>query len=342
MTSIKDVATRAGVSLTTVSHTISGKRHVSANIKLRVEQAMDDLGYTPRRAAQSLASGRSRLIGLIVPDINNGFFSELASGVERAAIARDYNVVLCTTGSDHTREMFYLETVRSRALDGVVYAAGAPPTDSELNRLLGDLPVTLVDEDVKGSTAPAFVSDNYDGGRLAAEHLLSLGHTAAVVLTAADLESSSQRSRGFREAWEAAQLPSPRVALGAFTAAGGRAAIEQVLGALMAGESSAVFAVNDLMALGAIERLDEAGLRTPEDISIVGFDDTFIARYSRPKLTTVHQDVIALGEKAATALIDSLDGIRQLMPAERHVLPVQLVVRSSTAAPPHMPRIRKD
>ena len=335
MVSISDVATRAGVSVTTVSHTLSGKRKVSENVRERVQLAMTELGYVPRRSAQSLVSGRTRIIGLIVPDISNEFFAELTRGAEMAAVDRGYNVIICTTGFDHAREVHYLTMIRSRAVDGLVYAAGSPPSTSELGDILGDLPLVLVDEEVPGSDAPSFVSDNYEGGRLVAEHLLGLGHRRAAVLAAdGALVSSDLRVRGFREAWIAAVGEAPEVFVGAFTAEGGRAAISPHVGRLVERDVTAVFAVNDLMALGAIDELESAGVAIPHDISIVGFDDITAGRYARPRLTTVHQHVAELGARAVSALVAQLDapaGETLALSHERSVLPVTLTIRESTA-----------
>ena len=344
MVSIADVAAHAGVSPTTVSHALSGKRKVSESVRVRVQQAMEELGYVPSRSAQNLAIGRTRVVGLIVPDIRNSFFAELAHGVEAAAIARGYNVILCTTGFDHAREVDYLAMIRSRAVDGLIYAAGSPPTNSQLGALLGDLPLVLVDEQVPGATAPSFVSDNLLGGRLAAEHLLALGHRRSVVLAAeGGLVSSLQRVSGFRDTWLAAGAEPPLVLTGSFTEEGGREAILPHLAALASvdalgpGAATAVFAVNDLMALGAMDELQSAGIDVPGRVSVVGFDDIAAGRYARPRLTTVRQDVDGLGRRAAEALVDALEGAAPADPAAgqaRHVLPVSLTVRQSTARAP--------
>jgi DNA-binding LacI/PurR family transcriptional regulator len=327
--SIADVAQRARVSQTTVSHTLSGKRPVSPEVQERVRLAMAELGYTPRRAAQNLAQGRTRLLGLIVPDISNSFFAALARGIEEVAIHAQYNVVLCNSGFDNQREVLYLETIRSRAVDGAVYAAGAPPSDSELGRLLGDLPLVLVDEDVPGSAAPTFVSDNAEGGRLAAAHLLGFGHRSVAIISAGALQSAQLRTAGFTEECRRAGLAAPAVLDGGFTFEGGLVAVETILDRLVSGEITAIFAANDLMALGAIERLERAGLSVPGDVSVVGFDDVDLARFARPRLTTVRQDVSRLGQRAAATLIDALEGRRPLVPG-RHVFDVQLIERDSS------------
>lgn len=333
MVSIADVARLAGVSPTTVSHALSGKRKVSPDVQVRVLAAVKELGYTPGRSAQSLASGRTRILGLVVPDIGNGYFAELAQGVEQAATLGGYNVLLCTTGFDHEREKHALEMIRSRAVDGVVYAAGAPPSNSELARLLGDLPLVLVDEEVPGAEATAFVSDNHEGGRLVAEHLLELGHRDVLVLEAnANLVSSRERVRGFTEVWAAAGAPEPRIVSGGFTHLGGQSAVEPFGEAFAAGEFTALFAANDLMALGAVDHLTTVGVDIPGDVSVIGFDDIIPTRYARPRLTTIRQDVAELGRAAVTALATALARNGGL-DGERHVYPVELVVRESTSAP---------
>lgn len=340
MVSISDVAVRAGVSPTTVSHALSGKRKVSEAVRDRVLRAMDELGYVPSRSAQNLARGRTRIVGLLVPDISNGYFAQLAQGVETAAMDRGYNVILATTGFDHARELLYLEMIRSRAVDGIIYAAGAPPTGSDLARVLGDLPVVLVDEEVPGAAAPAFVSDNRDGGRLAAEYLLSLGHRRALLIAGSeDLESSRQRVGGFRDAWQAVGGTDLAQEVGGFTEEGGYRAVEAQIGRIAADDMTCVFAANDLMALGALDALRSAGLDSPDDVSVVGFDDIGAARYARPRLTTIRQDVEALGSLAAGALIDAFDNDDGLEPAN-HVRPVQLIVRDSTGPCPPPTRRR--
>lgn len=339
MVSIADVAARAGVSPTTVSHTLSGNRQVSDQTRERVIAAMAELGYSPRRSAQNLALGVTRIIALIVPDIGNGFFAELAKGVEQTAILSGYNVVLCTTGFDHAREMLYLEMIKSRAVDGIVYAAGSPPSNSELTRLLGDMPLVLVDEEIPGATATTIVSDNLAGGRLAAEHLLGLGHRRAIVLGANDdLVSGALRVQGFRDVWSAhgAEL---RVVSGGFTEEGGRQAIRPHVQALRDGVSTCVFAVNDLMALGVVDELGTAGVAVPAQVSVVGFDDILPARFSRPRLTTVRQDVGRLGAAAADTLLAALDGNPSPV-GRREVIPVEFVIRESTAAAGGTPAAR--
>lgn len=331
MVSIAAVAKKAGVSPTTVSHALSGKRKVSSEVKARVFAAMAKLDYVPSRSAQNLALGVTRTLALMVPDIGNGYFAELAKGVERAAVDRGYNVILCTTGFDHAREVRYLEIINSRAVDGIVYAAGVPPNDTELHRLLKGMPLVFVDEETEGTQFTAVVSDNEEGGRLAAEHLLDLGHRAALVVgVTGDPASSVRRTRGFLEVWTAAGGRYVQDNGGDFTEQSGRAVAGQHLPDLAGGGLTSVFAHNDLMALGVINALRARGVRVPQDVSVIGFDDMPAACYSYPALTTVRQDVIGLGTTATAAIIRSLESEKPL-DGRQVLLPVELVARDSTA-----------
>lgn len=330
MVSIADVAAAAGVSPTTVSHALSGKRKVSPDIKQRVEEAMDRLGYQPSRSAQNLARGDTRILAIVVPDIGNSYFAELTKGVEAAAVQRGYNVILCTTGFDHEREMQYLQMIKSRAVDGIIYSAGAPPTNSELHRVLGDMPLVFVDEEIVGTDFTSVVSDNDNGARLVARHLLDLGHRSALLLDMQGNNATSiRRVAGFREVWRAGGGADFPIVKSDLTEQGGRKAVAPYVEAMRAGEITAIFALNDFMAIGAINQLRKEGIEIPRSVSVVGFDDVSAGSYCYPPLTTVRQSVLGLGVAATSALIDSLEG-RKPLSGEHVVLPVELVIREST------------
>jgi len=328
MVSIADVAEKAGVSQTTVSHALSGKRKVSDAVKQRVEEAMASLDYVPSRSAQNLALGMTRILAVLVPDIGNGFFAQLAKGAEAAAIARGYNILICGTGYDNAREVQYLEMIHSRAVDGVIYTAGEPPSEAELSRVLGGMPTVLVDEEIEGAEHTSVVSDNENGGRLAAEHLLALGHRSVLVLGVTGV-IGTRRVTGFSAAWREGGGEPLEYIWGSVTAERGRECIAPYVERIRDGEFTAVFAGSDQMALGAIELLREHGISVPRDVSFVGFDDSTDARYSSPALTTVRQDVLGLGGRAVTMLLDELEGIS--VGGEHVVLPVELIERESTA-----------
>jgi len=328
--SIADVAERAGVSATTVSHTISGNRRVSDEIRARVHAAMAELDYVPSRSAQNLALGVTRILALVVPDIGMEYFAALAKGVERAAVDRGYNLILATTGSDRDRELNYLEMIHSRTVDGIIYSAGAPPTEVELRALLGGMPLVFVDDLIEGNAFPAVVSDNEAGGRLVAEHLAGLGHRSALIISVnGNPVSSALRTRGFLSVWDDLGGSSIHDSTGDNTEETGREIAERYLDQLSSGEVTSVFAHNDLMALGVVNALRDHAIRVPEDVSVVGFDDVSAARYAYPALTTVRQDVSGLGTIATTRMIDSLEAKRPIG-AEQQMLPVTLIPRQST------------
>jgi len=329
LVSISDVASLAGVSSTTVSHTLSGKRKVSAEVQQRVHDAMEKLNYLPHRAAQNLALGMTRIVAMLVPDVANEFFAVLTKGAEGVASSRGYNILLCNTGFNHEREVLYLEMLRGKAVDGVIYAAGAKMTGEELTRLLGEIPLVHVDEEIQGSRTVAVVSDNVAGGRLAAEHLLEYGHRQALILAGDEhLISSTQRVEGFLAVWTAAG-GTATISRGALTIDGGSAALHARIADITDHEFTAVFAVNDLMAHAAIQELQNINLCVPEDVSVVGFDDISLSSRSQPAITSIHQDITGLGSKAAEILLDSLEH-KTPPQARREILPVTLNARASS------------
>jgi LacI family transcriptional regulator len=329
--SIKDVAGEAGVSPTTVSHVLSGKRPVNAQTAARVRAVVNRLGYMPASLARSLQAGSTSVIGLLVPDITNAFFAELAKGVEDAAHELGYGVILCNTEFDAAREDRYLELIRSRFVDGMVYAAGSVPRQQRLEALLGRFPIALADEEVAGLSQTLFATaDHREGGRLLGEHLRELGHRRALVLSGpADLRSSANRTAGFVEAFagEVSEL------VGDFKEASG---YDLLRGSLGSGRPryTAVFAANDLMALGAIAALREAAIGVPDEVSVVGFDDIRLAAHATPPLTTVYQPAYDMGRTVTAQLLQYI-ARGEMPPASRHILPVQLRVRASTSAPPN-------
>lgn len=326
---ISDVAALAGVSRTTVSHVLSGKRPVSDAVIRRVREAMSELGYVPRRAAQSLKIGASQVMGLIVPDIGNSFFAELAKSVENAALQSGYNVILGNTAFEAERERFHLHMIRSRAVDGVIYAAGAPPSDQDTSELLEGVPFVLVDEELPGVGAGSVVSDNDQGGRLAARHLAELGHRHALVISASgELMSSVRRVDAFARHWAAAG-GTCEVRLGGFTLEGGHQTVRQASELFLDRGVTCVFAANDMMAFGAVTALRELGLNVPSNVSVIGFDDVLAAQLSSPTLTTVRQDAAVLGRRAVEELHRSM--AEPGRSPEHMTLAVELIERDSTA-----------
>ncbi len=332
--SIDDVARLAGVSPTTVSHAISGRRPVSTEVRDRVLEAMEELSYTPRRSARSLATGRTNVLALVVPDISNQYFAELARGVEARALERDYNILLCNSGMDHVRELRYLTMLKSATVDGVIYAAGHPPSDEQLGRALAGLPLVFVDEAIPETHRTVVMSDNRQGGRLAGEHLTGLGHRACLMINVGDgAISADEREAGFVATVKAAGGSVEVDHCANYTYASGCEAIQPYIERVRSGEFTAIFAYNDLVGLGILSCLHRAGLNVPEDVSVVGFDDIPASAFGFPSLTTVRQNVERMGALAAEMLIDSIIADVELKPARTDVA-VELIVRESTRGLP--------
>lgn len=322
---IRDVARVAQVSVTTVSHALSANRPVHPETAQRIRTAIDQLGYVPHSGARSLQSGRALMLGLVVPDVSDPFFGSLAVSVERSAAALDYGVVLSSSVGGPGRDARYLGLLRARSIDGLVYVAGGRPVDERLASVAADHPVVLADESVAGlEHLPLVAADHLQGGRLVAEHLRTLGHRDCAVLTGPrGLRSADERVTGFLDL-----LPDSRVADGDFSEEVGyhRAA------KLLAGRRppTAIFASNDLSAFGVVDAARDRGLRVPEDLSVVGFDDVPLSRRLTPPLTTIRQPVADIGRVAVETLRAAIDGDPISSPDRQ---PVELIVRDSTAEP---------
>lgn len=330
--SIHEVAGRAGVSVTTVSHALSGNRPVSPGTRARVIAAMEALGYQPNRAARALKTGQHQTIGVYVPDITNEFFAELAMGAEQTAWAAGFSTMLGNTGFDRRRETAYLEVAASGSIDGLIYIAGSTSNVAELARLNAEIPIVLADEEIGSDAFDLVIADHRRGGALVGEHLTTLGHDVVLVVTGPkQLRSSDDRLVGFTDRFAG----RTELVEGTFRLESGYDAVMS----LPPGRShpyTAVFALNDVMALGAIRALDEQGVRLPDDVAVVGYDDVAAAAIARPPLTTVRQPAFEIGRRAAERLLERIVGRSESadIPTQRELLPVELVVRESTVGQP--------
>ncbi|MGO1949286.1 MAG: LacI family DNA-binding transcriptional regulator [Mycobacteriaceae bacterium] len=322
---MQDIATAAGVSVTTVSHALSGKRSVSASTQERIRRIVDESGYVPDAAGRRLKTGRSGVIALAVPDVSDRYFGSIARGAEEEADRRGYGLLVSSTGdSDPNRESRYFNLVRTRSVDGLLYTGSRDMKPShDLARLSDQGPVVLVDEEMPALTAPFVASDNLEGGRVAGRHLLALGHNKAVVFSGPQgLKSQVERVQGFRESF-----PPSLVLHGEFDIESGYRSASDVLDSGL--DFTAIFAGNDLIAIGAIQCLRERGFSVPDDVSVIGFDDIDLAGFVSPTLTTVRQNSHEMGAEAARRLLTWLDTGNS---PESAVIPVELVDRQSTAA----------
>jgi DNA-binding LacI/PurR family transcriptional regulator len=323
-----DVARRAGVSQPLVSLVIGGnpRARVAEATRQRILDAARELGYRPNVIARSLVRGRAYAVGLIIPDLGNPFFADVVRGAERVAADQGYALLLCDAADVGIER--HLETLRARQIDGVIMdAPGAASLEPDT---VAGLNIVLVDE--PGAAFHGVASDAMEAGRLAAQHLLDLGHRRfGFIGPAADIWAFRMRERGFVQALRAAgiTIDSPHFRRAAPTVEGGRAAMRTLLA--LPGRPSAVFCANDLLALGALKSCARSRVAVPETISVMGCDDIEAARLVTPELSTITIPARELGARAARMLIRLLNG-EALRPAKP--LTVSLAARGTTAAPP--------
>ena len=327
---MREVASLAGVSITTVSHVINGTRPVSDGLRLRVIAAAEELDYQPNLLARGLRCGRTHTLGVIIPDSANPFFGELTRGIEDTAFKGGYNIILCNSDGDLDKELLYANVLCLKQVDGILFVAVGVSAEHILALQGQDVPVVVVDRALPQVAVDSVLSDNDRGGWLATSHLLDLGHRRiGCVAGPGDLAPSAARLSGFRQALAEAHisLEEAPVVRGDFRYQGGHRAAHQ----LLATDSSltAIFACNDLMAIGAISAAEETGRHVPADLSVVGFDDVSPAAFANPALTTVAQPIHEMGVVAAGMLLGRLHDPD--MPPRRRVLDTELIVRRSTA-----------
>ena len=323
---IREVALAAKVSVATVSRTLAMPDVVSPDTRQRVHDAIERLRYTPNVQARSLRTARTNVIVALVPDISNPFFSEIIRGIEQVAHQNRYSVLLGDTQYSREREQAYADLVGARQADGLItllphipriVAAGRPP-------------IVNACEYVKDPKVTSVYVDNVAAAQEATTYLVTLGHQA-VAFIAGPMNSPIcvDRDRGYETALARAGLKRNRrlTVEGDFSMESGVRAVESLLAR---GERfTALFCSNDEMALGAIRALKSSGLRVPEDVSIIGFDDIRFAHYSDPPLTTIAQPKGDLGREAMSMLLEILNGAD--VPPRKRILPTQLIVRDSTA-----------
>jgi LacI family transcriptional regulator len=330
--SIHDVAQRAGVSVTTVSHALNRTRFVSDAARAKVEEAAHALGYVPSQVARGLKHNTTRTLGMLVPNNSNPYFAEIIRGVEHHCFAAGYSLLLCNSNDDAERQADHLRVLAERRVDGLVLVASGD--DAAIVSCCKDLrlPLVLVDREIDSIDADLIEVDHAAGGELATAHLLSLGHArVACIGGPADLRPSQQREAGWRRALAAAGV-KPRadeLVRGDFGPQGGAAAMHRLLES--ARPPSAVFVCNDLMAIGALHAAHAEGIAVPGALSVVGFDDIELAAYTHPPLTTVAQPKEAIGTGAAGLLLERLRAGRSA--ARRLILQPELRVRASSAPP---------
>jgi len=323
-----DVAREAGVSLMTVSRVINNKGDVSPTTRQHVLEVVEQLGYRPSGIARGLATHRTGTLGLVVIDVANPFFADVARGAEQQAYAEGYNVFLCNTDEDPLREVAVLQSLEEKRVDGVVLCSSRLD-ESELQAALAPHPAAvLVNRRLEGNGAGSVLIDDETGGWMATQHLLHVGHQAIGFLAGPPASHSGrERAKGYRAALAAAGLSynptwtshcSPVVQ-------GGQETAGELLTTYP--ELTALFCYNDLVAVGALRACADLGRRVPDDLAIVGFDDISLAALVTPPLTTCRVPRHELGAQAMQLLLNQIDGC--LEGYEEVVFRPELVIRAS-------------
>ncbi|HWE60865.1 MAG TPA: LacI family DNA-binding transcriptional regulator [Chloroflexota bacterium] len=328
---LKDLAQLAGVHASTVARVLNGdpQQRVRPEVRDRIVSLARTHGYQPNGVARALRLKRSRVIGTMIPDISNPFFAAMFRGIEDTLAQQDFSVILANTDDDPRREQRGMTMLRERQVDGLILAT-ARRDDPAIAGLAADrYPYVLVNRHTDPLEANVVVPDDYNGAASAVDHLVALGHRRiAHIAGAAEVSTGNNRRRGYADALARHGLPvDPALIVdGTFREAGGYAA----MGTLLTRRPlpTAVFAVNDLAAMGALRATRQAGLDVPRDISIIGFNDLPVVAQMSPALTTLHVPLHAMGVAAAARLLARLTGTEQ--PDQPVVMPVELICREST------------
>ncbi len=334
---LKELSQLAGVHPSTVARVLQNdpRQRVSEELRARIVLLAREHQYRPNSVARSLRTKRSAVLGALIPDIANPFFASVLRGMEDAAAERDYSIILANTDDLPAREAHGLAMLRDRQVDGLLLAT-ARRNDPAIELLAAErLPFVLVNRHTSPITPNAVVPDDYAGACAAVEHLLGLGHRRIAHISGSDEVSTGYlRRQGYLDTlrrYEARASVDPALLVpGSFRESGGYDAMRALLA--LSDPPTAVFAVNDLAALGALHAIADAGLRVPGDISVVGFNDVFHATYVTPLLTTMQVPHRAMGARAVERLIAMIiDGV---WPERPLLLPVALVARESSGPPP--------
>jgi len=329
---IQDVARAAGVSVTTVSRVLNDKDDVAFETYGKVQDVIQELGYTSSLAAKSMRSHKTNVIGLIVPDVEQPFPIQVMKGVNQAITELDYDLIVYTSGgikknsaADHERH--YVSLLNGSIADGVIVVTPTATTFST------DAPVVAIDPNNVCPDCPAVIANNRTGAMAAMEHLISLGHCRIGFIGGRlDLQSAIRRLRGYKEALHQASIPlAPElIQVGDYSTETGFVCAQQLLN--LPDPPTAIFAANDQSAIGVMQAAQEAGLGIPDDLSVVGFDNIPEAAFMRPALTTVDQSIDRMGYVATEILIHLIQG--ETLDSNLHKMPTQLIIRDSCRAIP--------
>ena len=328
---MRDVAREAGVSVNTVSRALSGKPDVSPETRARVLKIAERLGYRPNRLARGLRSNKTGTIGVIVTDIANPFFGALVKGVERAARQHDYSIILQDTDEDYEREKEAIQVMLAERVDGLLITPVQTKTETIEELKEAGLPFVLLGRYFDGLETDYVVTDDVQGGYLATEHLIKLGHKRIAMINGPlHISSAKERFQGYKKALDhyGIELDESMVSTGAITMDDGYRISKSLLS--RTNRPTAIFTYSDFVAFGVMRAVREVGLRIPEDVAVVGYDDVGFSSCLEVPLTTVRIPKEKLGSKAMESLISKMSNERELAGFQKVKLPVKLVIRETT------------
>lgn len=330
MTTIKDIAKQANVSIASVSRVINNLDGVGAETRRRILELIEQMDYTPNHIARSLISGKTATIGLILPNISNPFFPEVARGFEDTARKHGYTVILCNTDEDPEKERQYVNVLLEKSIDGLVFITSTYNSIAELEKLIrAKIPFVPVGRHIENYNGPSISINTYTPSREATKYLLQQGYQKIAFISGPlHSETSSIRLKGYMDALKEGGHPiNPQwIMEGEFNEHNGYRSANILL--KLPERPDAIFCANDVIAYGAMKAILSSGLRIPEDIGIIGFDDIVYSEMMHPSLTTVSQPKYTLGETAAEMLIHFIQN-NQLKKKHR-VIECNLIVREST------------
>ena len=328
--SLIDVARRAKVNISTVSRTINQTGKIGPETQARVMKAMRELGYKPNRVARRLRTreSSSHLLGLIIPNIQNIFFADLARGVEDVAYKSNYAVLLCNYDEDEVKERFYLDVLQSESVDGIILPPIHETDPAVLQVVRNGTPVVCVDRSLSSGNLDKVEVDNHTGALKAVEHIISRGHRRIGLIGGpTDSSTGRERLRGYKDAHAQAGLAvKPElVRFGNYKQESGQSLAHELLS--LSDPPTALFVCNGLMTAGALEAIAAHGLKIPKQVAIVGFDDLPLADVFNPPLTVVRQPAYEVGKYAAELLLKRIEDAKR--PATSLKLMPELIIRNS-------------
>ncbi len=330
MTTIKDVAKRAGVSVATVSYVINGTRNVAPETAARVRAAMEELNYHPNAVAQSLRTRSTQVIGAVISDISNPFFATLIRGAEDCARKNGYSLLICNTSEKLENELVYLELLSRKRVDGMIIAPTGKNDELIRDLIARGMQIVFIDRKMEGVTAPAVLSENEEGAYQATRYLIEQGHRRiGIVLGLPHVSTTTERLAGYRRALDEAGITEDQslIVYGLSQVNGARRASVKLLKA--SNRPTAVFATNNLMTIGLMMAIRDLELHCPQDVSVIGFDDFDWSAAFEPPLTTVAQDPYLIGKEAVEILFANLSHTDRAITEIR--IPTRLIPRGSVA-----------